>query len=110
MGNYQVGRLIGKGSFGKVYLATHKFTNGSKVRSYIFAARKSMLMAACRWCSSRRRKKTPTSRAKFTTTASSCTPTSLAYTKSSSPKRWSGWSWNTVLVWLFSVPQPRVLF
>ncbi|KAI5801921.1 kinase-like domain-containing protein [Pyronema domesticum] len=31
VGNYQVGRLIGKGSFGKVYLATHKFTNGSKV-------------------------------------------------------------------------------
>jgi serine/threonine protein kinase len=32
VGNYQVGRLIGKGSFGKVYLATHKLTNGSKVR------------------------------------------------------------------------------
>lgn len=31
MGNYNVGRLIGKGSFGKVYLATHKLTNGSKV-------------------------------------------------------------------------------
>jgi serine/threonine protein kinase len=26
-----LGRLIGKGSFGKVYLATHKLTNGSKV-------------------------------------------------------------------------------
>lgn len=32
VGNYNVGRLIGKGSFGKVYLATHKLTNGSKVR------------------------------------------------------------------------------
>lgn len=31
VGNYNVGRLIGKGSFGKVYLATHKLTNGSKV-------------------------------------------------------------------------------
>lgn len=32
VGNYSLGRLIGKGSFGKVYLATHKLTNGSKVR------------------------------------------------------------------------------
>ncbi|KAJ9133314.1 Serine threonine protein kinase [Pleurostoma richardsiae] len=31
VGNYSLGRLIGKGSFGKVYLATHKLTNGSKV-------------------------------------------------------------------------------
>ncbi|EGR51143.1 uncharacterized protein TRIREDRAFT_120391 [Trichoderma reesei QM6a] len=31
VGNYTLGRLIGKGSFGKVYLATHKLTNGSKV-------------------------------------------------------------------------------
>jgi serine/threonine protein kinase len=31
VGNYALGRLIGKGSFGKVYLATHKLTNGSKV-------------------------------------------------------------------------------
>ncbi|KAF2156917.1 kinase-like protein [Myriangium duriaei CBS 260.36] len=31
VGNYSVGRLIGKGSFGKVYLASHKLTNGSKV-------------------------------------------------------------------------------
>lgn len=35
MGNYSIGRLIGKGSFGKVYLATHKLTNGSKVYSLI---------------------------------------------------------------------------
>lgn len=34
MGNYSIGRLIGKGSFGKVYLATHKLTNGSKVYPY----------------------------------------------------------------------------
>ncbi|KAI0195409.1 kinase-like protein [Astrocystis sublimbata] len=31
VGNYSLGRLIGKGSFGKVYLANHKLTNGSKV-------------------------------------------------------------------------------
>ncbi|KAH8602732.1 kinase-like domain-containing protein [Bisporella sp. PMI_857] len=31
VGNYSLGRLIGKGSFGKVYLASHKLTNGSKV-------------------------------------------------------------------------------
>ncbi|EPS42726.1 hypothetical protein H072_3311 [Dactylellina haptotyla CBS 200.50] len=31
VGNYSLGRLIGKGSFGNVYLATHKLTNGSKV-------------------------------------------------------------------------------
>lgn len=30
VGNYHLGRLIGKGSFGKVYLASHKLTNGSK--------------------------------------------------------------------------------
>jgi len=30
VGNYTIGRLIGKGSFGKVYLASHKLTNGSK--------------------------------------------------------------------------------
>lgn len=31
VGNYQLERLIGQGSFGKVFLATHKLTNGSKV-------------------------------------------------------------------------------
>ncbi|KAF2831934.1 kinase-like protein [Ophiobolus disseminans] len=31
VGNYTLGKLIGKGSFGKVYLASHKLSNGSKV-------------------------------------------------------------------------------
>ncbi|RDW77104.1 hypothetical protein BP6252_05157 [Coleophoma cylindrospora] len=31
VGNYTLGRLIGKGSFGKVYLASHKLIHGSKV-------------------------------------------------------------------------------
>lgn len=31
VGNYSVGALIGKGSFGKVYLASHKLINRSKV-------------------------------------------------------------------------------
>lgn len=35
VGNYTLGRLVGKGSFGMVYLATHKLTNGSKVRCSI---------------------------------------------------------------------------
>jgi serine/threonine protein kinase len=32
VGNYTLGKLIGKGSFGKVYLASHKLSNGSRVR------------------------------------------------------------------------------
>ncbi|KAF2480620.1 hypothetical protein BDY17DRAFT_302095 [Neohortaea acidophila] len=31
VGNYSLKRLVGKGSFGKVYLASHNLTNGSKV-------------------------------------------------------------------------------
>jgi serine/threonine protein kinase len=38
VGNYTLGRLIGKGSFGKVYLAAHKLTNGSKVCLFDFCA------------------------------------------------------------------------
>jgi hypothetical protein len=33
VGNYTLGKLIGKGSFGKVYLASHKLSNGSRVRN-----------------------------------------------------------------------------
>lgn len=38
MGNYNLGRLIGKGSFGKVYLASHKLTTGSKVIPTLLSA------------------------------------------------------------------------
>ena len=31
VGNYTLGKLVGKGTFGRVYLATHKLTNGTKV-------------------------------------------------------------------------------
>lgn len=40
VGNYTLGRLIGKGSFGKVYLATHRLTNGSKVHALMMVAHK----------------------------------------------------------------------
>ncbi|MCJ1261383.1 hypothetical protein MMC22_001247 [Lobaria immixta] len=40
VGNYTLGRLIGKGSFGKVYLATHKLTNGSKACVVLKSAKK----------------------------------------------------------------------
>lgn len=42
VGNYTLGRLIGKGSFGKVYLATHRLTNGSKV-----CGEKQVLLGSC---------------------------------------------------------------
>ena len=35
VGNYSLGRLIGKGSFGRVYLAKHDLTNGSKARKIV---------------------------------------------------------------------------
>lgn len=31
VGNYTISHLVGKGSFGKVYLAEHKLIRGSKV-------------------------------------------------------------------------------
>ncbi|KKY25161.1 putative serine threonine protein kinase [Phaeomoniella chlamydospora] len=39
VGNYTLDRLIGKGSFGKVYLARHNLTNGSKVVTMHAASR-----------------------------------------------------------------------
>lgn len=74
MGNYTLGKLIGKGSFGKVYLASHKLSNGSKVR----ASRLRRLdieaeLMAHRSCSSRQRRTTPTSPVRSTTIASSHT-------------------------------------
>jgi serine/threonine protein kinase len=51
VGNYTLGRLIGKGSFGKVYLATHKLTNGSKVGhagvAHVETRRSSLLRRSC---------------------------------------------------------------
>lgn len=50
VGNYQLGRLIGKGSFGKVYLASHKLTNGSKAcgrASYIYVDVGGILADCC---------------------------------------------------------------
>ena len=44
VGNYTLGRLIGKGSFGKVYLASHKLTNGSKASLMLLKLRKLILM------------------------------------------------------------------
>jgi serine/threonine protein kinase len=48
VGNYTLGRMIGKGSFGKVYLATHKLTNGSKVCVIIASRRDKADMRECR--------------------------------------------------------------
>lgn len=46
VGNYTLGRLIGKGSFGKVYLGTHKLTNNSKVRPIREIVKSGMLRGA----------------------------------------------------------------
>ena len=46
VGNYTLGRLIGKGSFGKVYLASHKLTNGSKVGTMLRVPRKKSLKSS----------------------------------------------------------------
>ena len=76
VGNYQLGRLIGKGSFGKVYLATHKLTNGSKVRTMFFLlSRQQVMLTGPRLSSNPRTKTTQIWHAKSTTTANSSTRT-----------------------------------
>lgn len=80
VGNYTLGRLIGKGSFGKVYLASHKLSNGSKVLVQSTHALHNANRR--RSSSSQPRKTTPTSRARSTTTASLSTRTSHACTRS----------------------------
>jgi serine/threonine protein kinase len=67
VGNYTLGRLIGKGSFGKVYLAYHKLTNGSKVR---FVAGVSATADYLRLYSSPRKRMTRILREKFITIVS----------------------------------------
>src|ERR1700760_3580243 len=81
VGNYTLGRLIGKGSFGKVYLATHKLTNGSKART-LSRPWKMHADHAQRSCSSRRGRRMRTSRERSTITASSSTHISQDYTRS----------------------------
>ena len=76
VGNYTLGRLIGKGSFGKVYLATHKLTNGSKAR-WLFRILRDFLSDSVhhRSFSSQPTRMIRTLRARFTTIANSSTPT-----------------------------------
>lgn len=72
MGNYTLGKLIGKGSFGKVYLASHKLSNGSRVGIILLRRRHGYArLTTCRSYSSRQRRTTPTSPARYTTIASS---------------------------------------
>lgn len=80
MGNYTLGRLIGKGSFGKVYLASHKLTNGSKVRRTNAAFSQADIDTG-RSYSSQLRRTMRTSPARSTTTANSYTPTLPACTR-----------------------------
>lgn len=95
VGNYSLGRLIGKGSFGKVYLATHKLTNGSKVRRdpvtisalrYISFAHENPLIltpfSLNRWFSSLPTKATQIWLGKFIIIASSSIHTSRDFTRS----------------------------
>lgn len=71
VGNYQLGRLIGKGSFGKVYLASHKLTNGSKVCYKGWDCGEALLKDDGRLCSNPQTKMTRTWPAKSTITGSS---------------------------------------
>ena len=87
MGNYTLGRLIGKGSFGKVYLATHKLTNGSKVRPLRARLPRKRFLPAdsdhpSRSCSSPPIRPIRTLRERYITTASSSTRTSPGSTRS----------------------------
>lgn len=80
VGNYTLGRLIGKGSFGKVYLASHKLTNGSKVGDP--ASIEVFGSDPYRWCSNQPTRATPTSRARSTIIDNSSIPISLDSTRS----------------------------
>lgn len=89
VGNYHLGRLIGKGSFGKVYLASHKLTNGSKVGESVRICQRGRHQedadsgGSNRSCSSPQRKMTPTSLARYITTGNLSTRTLPACTRSS---------------------------
>jgi len=65
VGNYNVGRLIGKGSFGKVYLASHRLTNGSKVNIATTYGCALILRDSSRLYSNLQRKMIKTSREKY---------------------------------------------
>lgn len=82
VGNYTLGRMIGKGSFGKVYLATHKLTNGSKVCGIEILGRTRLILGS-RLYSRARRRMMATLPARYTTIANSTTRISPVYTKSS---------------------------
>jgi hypothetical protein len=85
VGNYSLGRLIGKGSFGKVYLAHHKLVHNSKVRrsspQYMCPGAR-FPDSKTRSFSSQLRKKTRISLERSTTTGSSSTLISHDSTRS----------------------------
>ena len=74
MGNYTLGRLIGKGSFGKVYLASHKLTNGSKVREVEIRYLSVKIDISCRSSLSPLKRMMPILREKFIITDNSYIP------------------------------------